>query len=129
MAFDLQYNQFCSTIVGISDKIVDYDAVLFYYAGHGFQVNNKNILAPIDFNDREDPKTAEYRSFPIDDLLKLLEGDVNKTKVVILDACRKELGIRGVGRDFAPMVAPQGSIIAFSTSVVVVILNPIEVSV
>ena len=115
-AFDLQYNQLCSTIVSISDKIKEYDAVLFYYAGHGFEVNNKNILAPIDFNHRDDPKTAEYRSFPIDDLLKLLEGDVSKTKVVILDACRKELGIRGTGRDFAPMVAPQGSIIAFSTS-------------
>lgn len=115
-AFNLKRDDLNSTIVSLSDKIKKYDAVLLYYAGHGFQVNNHNILAPIDFDIYDDNKTAIYRGFPIDDLMHLLEGDVTKTKVIILDACRSVLGTRGGGYDFVPMVAPQGSIIAFSTS-------------
>ncbi|MCR4745645.1 MAG: caspase family protein [Lachnospiraceae bacterium] len=113
---NLRRNELCSAIVSISDKIAEYDAVLLYYAGHGFQVNGQNILAPIDFNNQDDIKTAVYRAFPVDDLMHLLENNVNKTKVVIMDACRSILGTRGSGYDFVPMVAPQGSIIAFSTS-------------
>jgi hypothetical protein len=87
-----------------------------YYAGHGYEINNQNLLIPIDFNDRDDPKTANHRAYAINELLELLCGNEDKTKIIILDACRKELGIRGKGHDFAPMIAPQGSIIAFSTS-------------
>ncbi len=114
--FNLRREELAKTIVSLSDKIIIYDAVLLYYAGHGFQVNNKNILAPIDFNNYEDSKTAVYRAFPIDDLMNLLSDDIKKTKVIILDACRSEIGTRGDGYNFVPMVAPQGSIIAFSTS-------------
>lgn len=114
---NLKRDELCTVIVSISDKLELYDAVLLYYAGHGFQLDNgENVLVPIDFNPYDEPKTASYRSFPIEDLMKLLDVDVTKTKIIILDACRSELKIRGTRKDFAPIVAPQGSIIAFSTS-------------
>ena len=36
-----------------------------------------------------------------------------KAKIIILDACRTQLNLRGSSPDFAPIYAPQGSIIAF----------------
>lgn len=116
IAMDLNCSELAQTIVRIQDKIEEYDAVLLYYAGHGFQINGENLLVPVEFNDREDPHTAKYRAFPVNDLLNLLESSIKKTKVIILDACRSIIGVRGSGYDFAPMVAPQGSIIAFATS-------------
>lgn len=100
-----------SKIVSLSDKADEYDAVLRYYAGHGFQVEGENLLVPVDFNDKEESKTAKYRAYPIDDLMRLLGTQVSKTKIIILDACRSTLGIRGRGNNFFPMIAPQGSVV------------------
>ena len=100
----------------LQDKIEKYDAVVLYYAGHGFQINNQNLLIPIDYNDKEDIKTADRRGYPINLILNKLEGDVNKTRIIILDACRVIQGMRGASYGFAQMYAPQGTLIAFSTS-------------
>ena len=103
-------------VASLEDKIDTYDVVLVYYAGHGFQVNNQNLLIPIDYNDKEDIKTADRRGYPINDVLGKLGNDINKTRIIILDACRELCGRRGKSNDFVQMYAPQGSIIAFSTS-------------
>ena len=92
-AYNLGRDDLCSAVVSLSDKISNYDAVLLYYAGHGYEINNQNLLIPIDFNDRDDPKTANHRAYAINELLELLCGNEDKTKIIILDACRKELGI------------------------------------
>ena len=105
-------------IASLEDKIEKYDAIMLYYAGHGFQIRNQNLLIPIDFNDKDDPKTADRRGYPINAILEKIEGDVNKTRIIILDACRIIRGMRGEsdGNGFAQMYAPQGTLIAFSTS-------------
>ena len=52
----------------------------------------------------------------LNDLMETLKAYPDTAKAIILDACRETLGIRGVGNNFSPMSAPQGTIIAFSTS-------------
>lgn len=103
-------------IASLQDKIEKYDATILYYAGHGFQVNNQNLLIPIDYNDNDDPRTADRRGYPINAILDKLEGDVKKTRIIILDACRVIRGFRGDGYGFVQMYAPQGTLVAFSTS-------------
>lgn len=104
------------TIFDFCDRIEQYDAILVYYAGHGFQIEGDNIIAPIDLNINTRTKSVKYDAFPIADLMKQLNNYPTQTKIVILDACRENLNNRGGIMDFAPILAPQGSIIAFSTS-------------
>lgn len=113
---NLDREYLASTIVDFVERIENYDAVLLYYAGHGFQIDGDNILAPIDLDIKTKSTLVKYNAFPLGDLMELLNKYPEQTKIVILDACRVGLGNRGGFGDFAPVSAPQGSIIAFATS-------------
>ena len=47
---DLDRTGLADAIFSFADKIENYDAALIYYAGHGFQVDGDNILAPIELD-------------------------------------------------------------------------------
>lgn len=113
---DLDRENLADAILEFSEQIDRYDAVLLYYAGHGFQADGDNILAPIDLNINNCPTAVKMSSFPLSELMNQLNRYPEQTKIVILDACRETLGYRGSFQYFAPVSAPQGSVIAFSTS-------------
>jgi hypothetical protein len=101
-------------------KLKDYDVALFFYAGHGLQVNGYNYLIPIDAT-LESENDAEYDCVRADRVLAKMETGGTKTNIVILDACRDNpferswhRGAKGTGLAF--MNAPSGSVIAYSTS-------------
>jgi hypothetical protein len=61
---------------------------LFYYAGHGVQVQGENYLLPIDII----PQTAadvRYDAVPVGKLLGQMEEADNNMNLVILDDCRR----------------------------------------
>lgn len=98
----------------------EYDVALFYYAGHGFECNGHNLLMPVDTNGI-DAGYREWMALDLDYLIAALEGknyeNNLKTKIIILDACRQDSTGRGLtNHGFAPVFAPEGTIIAFSTS-------------
>lgn len=113
---DLKRQELADAIFTFTDKINDYDAVLIYYAGHGFQVDGENILAHLDLNIQDSSKMILHDAFSLSELTRELNKFPDKIKIVILDACRNILGHRGAVHDFAPISAPQGAVIAFSTS-------------
>ncbi|MBR6644831.1 MAG: caspase family protein [Clostridia bacterium] len=101
-------------------RLPDYDVALFYYAGHGFECNGHNLLMPVDTNGI-DAGYREWMALDLDYLISALEGknyeNSLKTKIIILDACRQDgAGRGGPTHGFAPVFAPEGTIIAFSTS-------------
>lgn len=104
------------TITNYVDRIEEYDSALFYYAGHGCQIDGENILAPTDLDINQRLAAIKYNAFPLEDLMRSLDKYPDKVKVFIFDACRTILFDRGSIKGFAPVLAPQGSIIAFSTS-------------
>ena len=118
--FDLESRDMAVAIGGLEDKIKQYDSVLFYYAGHGFEIDGVNILAPVNLNPDDSKSAILYDAYKLSELMDLLDraddNKVPKTKIIILDACRTQLNVRGGSQFFAPILAPQGSIIAFSTS-------------
>ena len=63
------------------------DTALFFYAGHGVQIENENLLVPVDFAAAGSIIQAKFRCFP---MAQLLDGLKNRPKrsIVILDACR-----------------------------------------
>lgn len=98
------------------DKIESADVVLIYYAGHGFQIDGDNILLPTDINTNDRAEIVKSNSYPLSMLMDKLKDYPDKTKIIILDACRDEFSYRGSFKGFAPFSVPQGSVIEFSTS-------------
>lgn len=97
----------------------EYDVALFYFAGHGFEIEGENLLMPIDTKEGNSAY-KKWVALTLNTVIDALEGksieNNIKTKIIILDACRQSLGSRGGYRGFAPVFAPVGTIIAFSTS-------------
>ncbi len=91
---------------------------LFYYAGHGVQVDGRNYLVPTDasINSESDIK---YECMDAGRILGKMEDAKNTINIVILDACRNNPfagSYRSASRGLARMDAPTGSIVAYSTA-------------
>jgi TPR repeat protein len=94
------------------------DVALFYYAGHGMQVDGKNWLVPVDANPSR-PQDLAFQMEDADLVLQQMNGAGTRLNLVILDACRNNpftvLGSRAVQGGLAQMQAPEGTMISFAT--------------
>ncbi|MGE0746910.1 MAG: caspase domain-containing protein [Rhodospirillales bacterium] len=118
---DLTQNQMKLAIVDFGERLdrAGDDAVgLFYYAGHGVQVQGQNYLVPIDAQIRRE---AEVEVMGVDAhwVLRQMEYAKNAINLVILDACRNvprlTRSFRAPSAGLARMDAPQGTLIAYAT--------------
>lgn len=100
-----------------STELNKYDNCLVYFAGHAIQIDGVNFLAAIDTS-FYDESSAMYTSIQLDRVLDYLRRCSCKVKIVILDACRNNpFAARGFNDSgLAPVKAPTGTLIAFSTS-------------
>ncbi len=105
-------------IYEFSKKLKDYDVALFYYAGHGIQVDGKNYLIPIDAK-LNDKTAVRFEAVSINYVIDEFEYYPDNTNIVILDACRDnpfKMWSRGNSRGFKAIPPASGTIIAFATS-------------
>jgi len=91
---------------------------LFFYAGHGLQVDGENYLVPIgaEMDDEGDVRYETVSAGRVLDNLRYAKSNLN---IIILDACRSNpfaRTFRSSSRGLARLNAPRGSIIAFSTA-------------
>jgi hypothetical protein len=97
-------------------KIANFDASIFYFAEHGFQFDGENYLAsiecPVEHPTRHMCERTCIRLTEITDIFRKAPTKVN---IIIIDACRKSFA-RGASNSFTQINAPEGTIIAFSTS-------------
>lgn len=100
-----------------STELNKYDNCLVYFAGHAIQIDGVNYLATTDTS-FVDESSAKYTSIQLDLVLDYLRRCSCKVKIVILDACRNNpFAARGFNDSgLAPVKAPTGTLIAFSTS-------------
>ena len=112
--------QFYEEASFFSQELGKYDLGLFYFAGHGLQIEGKNYLTSVDTS-FADSSSAKYTSFPLELMIEHMNQDNVKIKIIILDACRDNplpsqyrSSVQQLG--LAPVNAPKGTIIAFSTS-------------
>jgi len=91
---------------------------LFYYAGHGIQVNGNNYLIPIKA-DIETESDVEFEAVDVGRVLGKMEDAGNELNIVILDACRNNpfaRSFRSSNPGLAKMDAPKGSLVAYATA-------------
>jgi len=94
------------------------DVALFYYAGHGVQVQGTNWLVPTGANP-ESVTDLDYEMVDADLVLKQMQGARTLLNIVILDACRNNpfggQGLRNTTAGLAQMTAPEGTLISYAT--------------
>jgi hypothetical protein len=96
------------------------DVALFFFAGHGMQIDGENYLAAVD-TDAASEIDAKHSSLPLNRVIETMEKSPAATKIIILDACRDNPFERrwhrsSATRGLAPVYAPRGTIIAYATS-------------
>ncbi|BBE72624.1 SUMF1/EgtB/PvdO family nonheme iron enzyme [Oharaeibacter diazotrophicus] len=84
---DLDRADFLDALDGFRDTSRGADLAVVFYAGHGMEVDGKDVLAPVDMALACDTREAK-RAVPIDALFEAAEGAAHK--VVLLDACRSD---------------------------------------
>jgi uncharacterized caspase-like protein len=113
-----------------SQRTRDAKVRVIYYAGHGVQVKGRNYLLPVDTEIRAEDEVPA-KSADLNELLERLGAQKSGINIVILDACRNNpfSGAEVLGPDgrrlkfrgatpagLAPVEAPLGSMVAFSTA-------------
>ena len=91
---------------------------VFYYAGHGMQVNGRNYLIPIGSNINAEDE-VRFKSIDAAQVLAKMESAVNRVNIVMMDACRDNpfaRSFRTSDRGLAVVEAPRGSLIIYATS-------------
>jgi len=91
---------------------------LFYYAGHGVQVNGANYLIPVAANVTGEAD-IKYELVDAGFVLDEMSNAGNRLNIVILDACRNNpfggRGLRAVSSGLAQVTAPAGTVISYAT--------------
>jgi len=105
-----------------SERLRGADVALFFYAGHGLQMNGENYLLPVDAK-IENAADVRFSTINLSDIQQEMEGS-GRANIIILDACRNNpfaeklsrggrgVTTRGLGRVDA---AGEGSLIVYST--------------
>jgi hypothetical protein len=91
---------------------------LFYYAGHGLQVRDRNFLIPVEA-DVQSEEEVPYTSVDVNYLLDVMNRAKSRINIVILDACRNNpfaRSFRSGSSGLAQMDAPSGTLIAYATA-------------
>ncbi|MDB5990600.1 MAG: Peptidase caspase catalytic subunit p20 [Herbaspirillum sp.] len=101
-------------------SLADNDVGLFFFAGHGMQIEGENYLAAVN-TDTAGEDEAKYSSLALNRVIEVMEKAGTSTNIIILDACRDNPFERAwrrsaAARGLAPVYAPKGTLIAFATS-------------
>ena len=107
-------------IRSFGEKIAENSGVgLFYFAGHGMQLNGENYLVPVRAI-IEKEQDVELESVNLQRVLGEMEYARNDMNIVILDACRNNPFSRNfrsvVSNGLTNIKAPRGTIIGFATA-------------
>ena len=116
LGLDLDREGFYDRLETFADASRGAEAALFFYAGHGIQVDGMNYVAPVDVA-LTSTLALERGAVELETVMRRMRGETN---LVFLDACRDNplatAGTRGVGRGLARVEdVRRGALIAFAT--------------
>ena len=124
LGIDLDKNNTEKILREFSKKLHDASVGVFFYAGHGLQVNGKNYIVPTDAQ-LNDEAGIDFELLPLMLVHRTMERQA-KTSILFLDACQnnplarnlaRAMGTRSIsiGRGLAPVESGVGTLISFST--------------
>lgn len=115
---DADLNSFRSLADRFVERVPRYDVALFFYSGHGIEINGHNYLVPVDADIKKEEEIPR-QAINATDLLRKIEMKRKGINIFIVDACRNTpifSSYRSPPRGLGKMDAGSGSLIAFSTA-------------
>ncbi|MEQ9468402.1 MAG: caspase family protein [Ekhidna sp.] len=114
---DGSYEDMKRAIYKYGTSIRDVDVSVFFYAGHGLEIEGVNYLVPVDASIAS-ALDVKIKTIPLTGVLRTIEyANEDGLNMIILDACRNNpfpTGKRG-GAGLAKETPPSGTLIAYST--------------
>ena len=107
-------------VESFKDNLNSNEVGMFYFAGHGMQIKGENYLNTTDTNFLNEI-SAKHSSFPLNQVIEVMNSCANRTNLIVLDACRNNPFVRAWNRGpeqrgLASVYTPRGTLIAFATS-------------
>ena len=102
--------------VAIRDPKVKFG--MFYYAGHGLQLDWRNYLVPVSAQVRK-PEDVPKQTVDVSNLLRYMDQAKDRSFLIVLDACRDDpfAGVfKPTAQGLSQFDAPVGSLLAYATS-------------
>lgn len=119
LGIDLDHRSMIAAIRRFGKRLNKGGTGLFYFAGHGLQVDGENFMIPIGA-EIDDEDHVESESVAVSMVLGRMEGAENRLNILVLDACRNnpyESKWRSVGgAGLTAVDPPRGTLIAFATA-------------
>lgn len=84
---DASKKTFDDALLKLSKTATSSDVILFFYAGHGIEVDGKNYLIPVDAT-LEKKSDVPKETIALDNILDLMKKLNSPVNLVYLDACR-----------------------------------------
>jgi Caspase domain/Sulfatase-modifying factor enzyme 1 len=117
---NLDYRSLNDAVESFGKHLKKDGVAVFYYAGHGVQVNGENYLVPVDA-DIQTESEIKFKTVNVGALLEKMNDANSNTNIIILDACRNNPFIRSSSRSkgqsgLASIDAPSDTFIAYSTA-------------
>lgn len=106
-------------MIDFGRKLRGSDSVgLFYYAGHGVQVEGENFLIPVGAVIGDELEVS-IEAVSVNEFLRTMKRASSRINIVVLDACRNNpyaRSFRSNVRGLARVDAPKGTYVAYATS-------------
>ncbi len=118
---DANREQMLIAIKKFSIKMQTANVAVFYFAGHGMQIDGENYLIPIGKTEGTQITKQEqvpYRAINAGEILAAMETNKVKLSLMVLDACRNNPikgSNRGKLKGLASMDTPVGSLVMYAT--------------
>lgn len=113
------HQQMISALAQFEQKLSNPNTVaLFYYAGHGVQIDGSNFLLPVDAKALKS-SDVQFEALNLAKVLNVMAYRKGNLNIVILDACRNNpfvANFRALKRGLAQLSAPTGTLLAYATA-------------
>jgi len=122
--YDLDRSEMLDLVESFRQQLPGYDFAVFYYAGHGVQINGSNYLIPVNIGATLTGEQALIdRSVDLSEVTqRMAEASPSAFRMLIIDACRDNpfsiVGKRSIGvrRGLAPPAQANGMMILYSAA-------------
>jgi len=118
LLLDANQESMDNAITNFGNKLRSGGVGLFYYAGHGVQIDDKNYLIPIGANITRQ-SNVKYRTISVDEVLSEMGVARNGFNMLILDACRNNplpRSFRSGKKGLSQVIPPNGTLVTFATA-------------